>query len=99
MDTSAAEWTTDDIDTTGQEKKPRKKNVDMTNLGKTPENNSVETTGLDEGDVNTTGLERNQGMKICTSQVWKNRYKTVRWHPLLPLTRMEYQFWGKCQTG
>ena len=89
MDTSAAEGTTDDVDTTGQEKTPRKKNVDMTNLEKTPENNSVETTGL----------ERNQGLKICTSQVWKNHYKKLRWHPLLPLTRMEYQFWGKCQTG
>ena len=85
MDTSAAEGTTDDVDTTGQEK--------------TPENNSVETTGLDEGDVDTTGLERNQEMKICTSQVWKNHYKKVRWHPLLPLTRMEYQFWAKRQTG
>ena len=47
MDTSAAEGTTDDVDTTGQEK--------------TPENNSVETTGLDEGDVDTTGLERKPG--------------------------------------
>ena len=99
MDTSAAEGTTDDVDTTDQEKTPRKKNVDMTNLEKTPENNRVETTGLDESDVDTTGLERNRGLKICISQVWKNHYKKVRWHPLLPLTRMEYQFWGKCQTG
>ena len=98
MDTSAAEGTTDDVDTTGQEKTPRKKNVDVKNLEKTPENNNVETTGLDEGDVDTTGLERNQEMKICTSQVWKNHYKKVRWHPLLPLTRMECQIWGKCQT-
>ena len=60
------------------------KNVDVTNLEKTPENNSVETTGLDKGDVDTTGLEKNQGMKICKSQVWKNHYKKVTWHPLLP---------------
>jgi len=35
--------------------------VDVTNLKKTLENNSVETTGLNEGDVDPTGLERKPG--------------------------------------
>ena len=61
MWTPAVEGTTDDVDTTGLEKTPRKKNVDVTNLKKTLENHSVETTGLDEGDVDTTGLERKPG--------------------------------------
>ena len=41
--------------------------------------------------------KENQEMKICTLQVWKNNYKMVRWHPLLPLTRMECQIWGSAR--
>ena len=87
MWTPAVEGTTDDVDTTGLEKTPRKKNVDVTNLKKTLENNSVETTGLDEGDVDTTSLERKPGNEDLYITGLEEQLQNGETAPFAPIAR------------
>ena len=87
MWTPAVEGTTDDVDTTGLEKTPRKKNVDVTNLKKTLENNSVETTGLDEGDVDTTSLERKPGNEDLYITGLEEQLQNGEMAPFAPIAR------------
>ena len=87
MWTPAVEGTTDDVDTTGLEKTPRKKNVDVTNLKQTLENNSVETTGLDEGDVDTTSLERKPGNEDLYITGLEEQLQNGEMAPFAPIAR------------
>ena len=73
--------------------------MDVANLKKTLENNSVETTGLDEGDVDTTSLERKPGNEDLYITGLEEQLQNGEMAPFAPIDQDGMPDLGKCQTA
>ena len=71
----------------------------VTNLKKTLQNNSVETTGLDEGDVDTTSLERKPGNEDLYITGLEEQLQNGEMAPFAPIDQDGMPDLGKCQTA